>query len=82
MLGDFYINLKENYFSCHGYLTNKKQKPRPEWFNYVITGKARAGIRKKLNEEEKEFLTEIMQKEKRTEEDFSEVLDLINNLQN
>ena len=29
-------------------------------------------------EEEKEFLTEIMQKEKRTEEDFSEVLALIN----
>lgn len=33
-------------------ITNKKQKPRPEWLNYVITGKARAGIRKKLKEEE------------------------------
>jgi len=36
-------------------ITNKKQKPRPEWFNYVITGKARAGIRKKLNEDEREL---------------------------
>ena len=35
-------------------------------------------IFQKGNEEEKEFLTEIMQKEKRTEEDFSEVLALIN----
>ena len=35
-------------------------------------------IFQKANEEEKEFLTEIMKKEKRTEEDFSEVLALIN----
>ena len=35
-------------------ITNKKQKPRPEWLNYVITGKARAGIRKELKAEEKE----------------------------
>jgi GTP pyrophosphokinase len=33
-------------------ITNKKQKPRPEWLNYVITGKARAGIRKELKAEE------------------------------
>ena len=31
----------------------------------------------KGNEEEKEFLTEIMKKDKRTEEDFSETLALI-----
>ena len=35
-------------------------------------------IFQKGNEEEKEFLTEIMKKEKRTEDDFSEVLALIN----
>ena len=35
-------------------------------------------IFQKGNEEEKEFLTEIMKKEKRTEEDFSETLALIN----
>ena len=35
-------------------------------------------IFQKGNEEEKEFLTEIMKKEKRNEEDFSEVLALIN----
>ena len=36
-------------------ITNKKQKPRPEWFNYVITGKARSGIRKELKAAEKEL---------------------------
>lgn len=36
-------------------ITNKKQKPRPEWLNYVITGKARSGIRKKLKEEERKL---------------------------
>ena len=35
-------------------ITNKKQKPRPEWLNYVITGKARTGIRKELKAKEKE----------------------------
>ena len=35
-------------------------------------------IFQKGNEEEKKFLTEIMKKEKRTEDDFSEVLALIN----
>ncbi len=35
-------------------------------------------IFQKGNEEEKDFLTEIMKKEKRTEEDFSETLALIN----
>ena len=34
-------------------------------------------ILQKGNEEEKEFLTEIMKKDKRTEEDFSETLALI-----
>lgn len=36
-------------------ITNKKQKPRTEWLNYVITGKARSGIRKELKAEEKEL---------------------------
>ncbi len=36
-------------------ITNKKQRPRPEWFNYVITGKARSGIRKELKAAEKEL---------------------------
>jgi GTP pyrophosphokinase len=39
-------------------ITSKKQKPRPEWLNYVITGKARSGIRKELKAEEKELASQ------------------------
>jgi len=34
-------------------ITSKKQKPRHEWLSYIVTGKAKYGIRKALKEQER-----------------------------